>query len=96
MISHRARLGVIATCLVLLLSGTALAQLSDPHLSIEPRTRAEAARIAAVTEPATDFTAPAPFEANQGGSGLQHAAEEPDLLAARGSTSETDCSNASG
>ncbi len=38
----------------------------------------------------------APFEANQGGAGLQHAAEEPDLLAARGSTSETDCSNASG
>lgn len=69
MISHSARSGVIATCLAFLLSGTGLALVSDPHLSIEPRTRAEAARIATVTEPATDFTAPARFEANQGGVG---------------------------
>ena len=61
MISHRARSGVIATCLAFLLSGTALAQVSDPHLSIEPRTRAEAARIATVTKPASDLTVPAPF-----------------------------------
>ncbi|WP_371328437.1 di-heme oxidoredictase family protein [Paracoccus sp. SM22M-07] len=69
MISHRARSGVIATCLAFLLPGTGLAQVSDPHLSIEPRTRAEAARIATVTKPATDFTAPARVEANQGGVG---------------------------
>lgn len=60
MISHRARSGVIATCLAFLLAGTGLAQVPDTHLSIEPRTRAEAARIATVTKPATDFTAPAP------------------------------------
>ena len=77
MISHRARSGVIATCLALLLSGTGLAQVSDPHLSIEPRTRAEATRIATVTEPATDFTAPAPFEANQGGAGTVRRRADP-------------------
>lgn len=35
---------------------------AEPHLSPLPRTDAERARIAAVTSPATDFTAPEPFE----------------------------------
>lgn len=77
MISHRARSGVIATCLAFLLPGTGLAQVSDPHLSIELRTRAEAARIATVTKPATDVTAPALFEANQGGVGTVRRRADP-------------------
>ncbi|UWQ44660.1 thiol oxidoreductase [Leisingera aquaemixtae] len=35
---------------------------AEPHLSPLPRTDAERARIAAATSPATDFTAPEPFE----------------------------------
>ncbi|WP_260000671.1 di-heme oxidoreductase family protein [Leisingera caerulea] len=35
---------------------------AEPHLSPLPRTDAERARIGAVTSPATDFTAPEPFE----------------------------------
>ncbi|MBW6416997.1 c-type cytochrome [Celeribacter sp. PS-C1] len=42
---------------------------SDPHLSTVPRTQAERARIADVIAPATDFTNPEAFEANQGGAG---------------------------
>ena len=43
------------------------AGLEDVHLDIIPRTKAEAERIAAVTAPPTDFSAPWPFEENSGG-----------------------------
>lgn len=43
------------------------AGLEDVHLNIIPRTATEAARIAAVTAPPTDFSAPWPFEENSGG-----------------------------
>lgn len=39
----------------------------DPHLTVVPRTAEEAERIAAVTAPATDFTAAEAFEARPGG-----------------------------
>lgn len=44
--------------------GSALAAgpFDEPHLNIIPRTADEAARIAAVTAPATDFSAPSQFE----------------------------------
>jgi Predicted thiol oxidoreductase len=42
---------------------------TDPHLPVVPRTQAERARVAAVSAPATDFSAPEAFEANPGGSG---------------------------
>lgn len=45
----------------------AWADLSDAHLDIVPRTAQEAARIAAVTAPATDFTKAQPFEARPAG-----------------------------
>lgn len=45
----------------------ATAQDGDPHLNIVPRTDAEAARIAAITAPTTDFTAPEQFEIMQAG-----------------------------
>ncbi|MDC0115958.1 c-type cytochrome [Octadecabacter sp.] len=43
------------------------ADLGDPHLNVVARTAGEAARIAAVTTPATDFSAAQPFEENPGG-----------------------------
>lgn len=39
----------------------------DPHLTVVPRTAEEAARVAAVTAPATGFAAPEAFEARPGG-----------------------------
>ena len=49
-------------------SGVAEVQdLRDLHLEIVPRTQAEAARIADVTAPPDDFSAPEPFEANPAG-----------------------------
>jgi CxxC motif-containing protein (DUF1111 family) len=39
----------------------------DPHLPMLPRSADEAARVAAVTAPTADFTAPEPFEARPGG-----------------------------
>ena len=41
--------------------------LEDVHLDILPRTADEAARIAAVTAPRTDFSGPWPFEENSAG-----------------------------
>ncbi|RJE81123.1 thiol oxidoreductase [Paracoccus sp. JM45] len=63
------RIGLSATCLALLLSGTAHAQTFDPHLQVVPRTEVEAARIKSVTTPTRDFTKAVPFESNQGGAG---------------------------
>ncbi len=45
----------------------AWANLADPHLSVVPRTEDEAARIAAVTAPATDFTRAQRFEERPAG-----------------------------
>ncbi|WP_299687784.1 di-heme oxidoredictase family protein [uncultured Tateyamaria sp.] len=45
----------------------AKAELADLHLSVVPRTDAEADRIARVIAPTTDFTKPEPFEANAAG-----------------------------
>ncbi|MEM8657658.1 MAG: di-heme oxidoredictase family protein, partial [Pseudomonadota bacterium] len=41
--------------------------LGDPHLNVVPRTAEEAARIAVVTAPPTDFSAPARFEERPAG-----------------------------
>lgn len=41
--------------------------LHDLHLPITPRTAQETARIAEITKPATDFSAPEQFEAKQAG-----------------------------
>lgn len=49
--------------------------LGDPHLSAAPRSAEEAERIAAVTAPPTDFSAPEPFENLPGGAaGVQAVA----------------------
>ena len=43
--------------------------VTEPHLAVVARTAEEASRVAAVTAPPEDFTAPEPFEANPGGAG---------------------------
>jgi CxxC motif-containing protein (DUF1111 family) len=58
---------VLALAAGVALGQPAMPDLGDPHLAVIPRTGAEAARIAAVTAPATDFSAPEPFEQNPGG-----------------------------
>ena len=47
--------------------------LDEPHLNIIPRTKAEQARIAAVTALATQFDAPQRFEANSAGAATVRA-----------------------
>jgi CxxC motif-containing protein (DUF1111 family) len=47
--------------------------LGDPHLNIVPRTDAEAARIATVTEIATDFAKAHPFESKSAGAATVRA-----------------------
>ncbi len=70
------RSSVIALAAVL--GAAALAQeatlrLDDPHLNVIPRTAAEAARIAAVTTPTTDFTAAQKFEEKSAGAATVRA-----------------------
>ena len=52
----------------------------DPHLQVIPRTAAEAARIAAATAPATDFTVAEPFEALPGGAATVRARRDADAF----------------
>lgn len=54
--------------------------LGDPHLTVIPRTAAEAARIADVTARATDFTAPHRFEAKPGGAATVRAMTTSDVF----------------
>jgi CxxC motif-containing protein (DUF1111 family) len=55
-------------CLLVLAAAPAYSQtLDDRHLPLVPRTKAETARIAAVTAPTTDFSQPEKFEALPGG-----------------------------
>ncbi len=49
----------------------ALPAAAEPHLSITPRSPAEAERIARVTAPTSDFTKAEPFEARPGGAATQ-------------------------
>jgi len=54
---------LVCTVVAGLISGPAISGPHDePHLNIIPRTKDEAARIAKVTAPATDFSVSAPFE----------------------------------
>ena len=52
----------------------------DPHLSVVPRTAEEVARIASVTAPATDFSAPERFEQNPGGGATVRARTDADAF----------------
>jgi len=52
----------------------------DPHLSVVPRTVEEAARIAAVTAPPTDFRSPEPFEGLPGGAASVRATATADAF----------------
>ena len=54
--------------------------LEDLHLDIVPRTADEAARIAAVTRPTTDFSAPSKFEELSGGAATVRARKNKDTF----------------
>ncbi len=58
---------LLATALCTLASAARAQDLDDRHLTIVPRTAEEAARIAKVTAPPTDFSKPQPFEARPAG-----------------------------
>jgi len=65
--------------LALLAVASALAQAGgEPHLAALPRTAGEADRIAAVTAPATDFSAPEPFEGLPAGAATVRARTDAD------------------
>ena len=55
---------VVVTCAPLAAAGS---DLATPFLITVPRSPAEAARVAAITLPTTNFTSPEPFEANPAG-----------------------------
>lgn len=60
----------------------------DRHLSVIPRTDAEAARVASVTAPTNDFTKAEPFEASPGGAATVRAQTTTDAFSqASGNTS---------
>ncbi|RVV97663.1 c-type cytochrome [Mesobaculum littorinae] len=54
--------------------------LAEPHLDVIPRTEDETARIADVTAPARDFSAPERFEANQAGAATVRARTDADAF----------------
>jgi CxxC motif-containing protein (DUF1111 family) len=67
--------------LFLCLASPAFAQdLDDRHLPVVPRTEAEAARVAAILAPPTDFTKPEPFEENSGGAATVRARASADAF----------------
>ena len=65
----------IATIGVITALGSALSAdpFGDPHLNFIPRTPEEIERISKVTNPATDFSAPAQFEASSAGAATVRA-----------------------
>lgn len=76
--------------LALIVAGAGLAQtplpsaealhLDDPHLNATARTPDEAARIASVVAPTSDFSAPEPFEVNPGGAATVRARDDADAF----------------
>lgn len=70
--------------LILVLGSAAMAQdtpvLDDTHLKVIPRTADEAARIAAVTTPAMDFSAPTRFEHLSAGAATVRARKTADAF----------------
>jgi CxxC motif-containing protein (DUF1111 family) len=86
--TQRYRTLLLGCAAALALGGTALTaqtqaesyDLNAPHLTGQARTDAEAARIAAVTAPTTDFTKAEPFEANGAGAATVRARDNGDAF----------------
>ncbi len=67
--------------LAVVLAGPAFAlDLDDRHLPVIPRTKAEAAKIAAVLRAPSDFTKPEPFEGKSAGGATVRARTTPDAF----------------
>ena len=89
-ISIRRRKGAVAApflracfaglALVVLAAGASASPPAEPHLNIVPRTAEEAARIAKVTAPTTDFTAAARFEEMSAGAATVRAMDTADAF----------------
>ena len=69
-----------AIALLLAAQTTMAADLDDRHLSVIPRTRAEASRVAKVTAPTTDFSKAEPFEASPAGAATVRARDTADAF----------------
>ncbi len=80
----RTSVSCIATSLLLCapVRATDLPEMAfaDPHLNSLPRTADETARIATVTAPAADFSAPEPFETRQAGTATTRARHDRDAF----------------
>ena len=78
-----ARSSLLALAAVLATAATAqdfTLALDDPHLNLIPRTAAEAARIAAVTAPTTDFSTAQKFEEKSAGAATVRARSDADAF----------------
>lgn len=73
-------LGTLAFWPVLARAGDLGLASLDPHLPLVARTDAERTRIAAVTAPTSDFTAPEPFEAKPAGAATTRARSDHDAF----------------
>lgn len=69
-----------AICLMLAATPALSQGLEDRHLPVIPRTAAEAARVAAILAPPTDFTTPEPYEAKSGGAATVRARDTADAF----------------
>ena len=80
---RRFRIAALAIPVALVAAGisaSGLVDLAEPHLDVVPRTPQEAARIADVVAPATDFDAPEAFEARPGGAATVRARSDADAF----------------
>jgi|GEM_PF-5335019 len=75
-----AKIAPLALVLSLPLSPTVAQDLSDVHLNVLPRTVDEAARIAIVTAPTDDFSAPGAFEELSAGAATVRARNNADAF----------------
>lgn len=78
---RRARKSALLACAAFLVPVAVAGQtLTDLHLPLMPRMAEETARIAAITAPATDFTAPERFEAKPAGAATVRARDNADAF----------------
>jgi CxxC motif-containing protein (DUF1111 family) len=77
-----ARSAALAAALALAASAGLAGGWGEPHLDILPLSAEEAARVAAVTRPAEDFSAPERFESHPGGAATAFGAAGPQAFSA--------------
>ncbi|MGB3244867.1 MAG: di-heme oxidoredictase family protein [Sulfitobacter sp.] len=75
-------LAAVLCCGAFVVSGQAetVPDLTKPHLSVVPRTKAEHTRVLGVRAPTSDFSAAEPFEANSAGAATVRARDNADAF----------------